>query len=82
MGDFKKYGFESRIKCGLENPRVYTNWVGAEKMINVEQILIDAVHSKEDSISYLKKNLGEESVFVGILKIVEDRKSTRLNSSH
>lgn len=41
-------------------------------MINVEQILIDAVHSKEDSILYLKKNLGEESVFVGILKIVED----------
>lgn len=41
-------------------------------MISVEQILIDAVHSKEDSISYLKKNLGEESVFIEILKIVED----------
>ena len=41
-------------------------------MIDIEQILIDAVHSKEDSISYLKNNIGEESVFIEILEIVED----------
>ena len=38
----------------------------------MEQILIDAVHSKEESISYLKNNIGEEFVFIEILEIVED----------
>lgn len=41
-------------------------------MIDMEQILIDAVHSKEESISYLKNNIGEEFVFIEILEIVED----------
>lgn len=41
-------------------------------MINIEQILIDAVHSNEHSISYLKDNINEESIFIDILEIVED----------
>lgn len=37
-------------------------------MINVEQILIDAVHSKEDSISYLKKILVKSLYLLEFLK--------------
>lgn len=41
-------------------------------MINIEQILIDAVHSDEHAISYLKDNINDETVFIDILEIVED----------
>ena len=41
-------------------------------MIDIEQILVNAVHSNEYAISYLKDNINEESIFKEILEIVED----------
>lgn len=41
-------------------------------MQNIEQILIEAVHSNEDAISFLKNNIENELVFKEILDIVED----------
>ena len=41
-------------------------------MKNLEEILIDSIHSRQPAIDYMKSNLSNESILIEMFDIVED----------